>query len=197
MLGLCAQRSLSDFERWRGTKTLVHIQSDAGLTRFLSTIAPGRELTGRGALAAELWWRKADMITYTDYLAGVKAGQLAGVFEGWPSPPSPEALLRILRGSSHVVLAVAPDDQVVGFVTAISDGVLTAYISLLEVLKPHRRQGVGTQLIRRLLRKLDGLYLHCDPELQPFYESLGMRALGGMAIRNFPVLVSRLNVAPC
>jgi adenylate kinase family enzyme len=29
---------LSDFERWRGTKTLVHIQSDADVRFFLSTM---------------------------------------------------------------------------------------------------------------------------------------------------------------
>ena len=128
------------------------------------------------------------MITYTDDLAGVQPEQLAGFFEGWPNPPSPEAHLRILSGSSHVVLATASDGQVVGFVTAISDGVLTAYVPLLEVLPSYRRQGIGTELIHGLLRKLDGFYsinLHCNPELQPFYESFGMRALGGMAIRNY------------
>jgi ribosomal protein S18 acetylase RimI-like enzyme len=128
------------------------------------------------------------MITYIDNLAGVEAGQLVGFFEGWPNPPSREAHLRILRGSTHCVLAVAPEGQVVGFITAISDGVLTAYVPLLEVLPSHRRLGIGAALVCLLLRKLDGLYsinLHCDPELQPFYESLGMRALGGMAIRNF------------
>jgi hypothetical protein len=32
---------------------------------------------------------------------------------------------------------------VVGFITAISDGVLTAYVPFLEVLPAHRRQGVA------------------------------------------------------
>ena len=100
------------------------------------------------------------MITYTDDLAGVQPEQLAGFFEGWPNPPSPEAHLRILSGSSHVVLATASDGQVVGFVTAISDGVLTAYVPLLEVLPSHRRQGIGTELIRRLLAQTRWPLLH-------------------------------------
>ena len=128
------------------------------------------------------------MLTYTDDLAGVEPEHLAGFFDGWPNPPSPEVHLQILGGSSNRVLAVAPGGQVVGFVTAISDGVLTAYVPLLEVLSSHRRRGVATELVCRLLRELAGLYsinLHCDAELRPFYESLGMRALGGMAIRNY------------
>ncbi len=128
------------------------------------------------------------MITYTDDLAGVQPEQLVGFFDGWPNPPSPETHLRILAGSSHRVLAVAHGGQVLGFVTAISDGVLTAYVPLLEVLSSHRRQGIATELVGHLLSKFDDLYsinLHCDPELQPFYESLGMQPLGGMATRNY------------
>ena len=128
------------------------------------------------------------MIDYTDSFAGIKPEQLAGFFDGWSNSPTPQTHLRILRGSSYVLLAIAPDGEVVGFVTAISDEVLSAYVSLLEVRPTFRRRGIGTQLVRRLLRRLDGLYsinLHCDPELQAFYESLGMRALGGMGVRNY------------
>ncbi len=92
------------------------------------------------------------------------------------------------------MLAVAPEGHVVGFVTAISDGVLSAYVPLLEVLPSHRRRGIATQLVRRLLGQLQGLYsinLHCDAELQPFYESLGMQALGGMAIRDYSAQAGR------
>jgi ribosomal protein S18 acetylase RimI-like enzyme len=69
---------------------------------------------------------------------------------------------------------------VIGFATAISDGVMSAYIPFLEVLPEYQRQGIGTELIRRLLGQLDGLYmvdLSCDAALQPFYERLGFIAL--------------------
>ena len=127
------------------------------------------------------------MIDYIESNASVRANQLSGFFEGWSNPPTPETHLRILSESPHVVLAVVPSGQVVGFTTAISDGVLTAYVSLLEVLPSHRGQGIGTELVGRLLKQLRGYYsvnLHCDPELQSFYESLGMQSLGGMVIRD-------------
>ena len=67
----------------------------------------------------------------------VTEGQLNGFFVGWPNPPSTEVHLKLLEKSSHVVLAVDDESgQVVGFITAISDGVLSAYIPFLEVLPP-------------------------------------------------------------
>ncbi len=128
------------------------------------------------------------MIEYIEDCAKVDSDQLAGFFEGWPNPPTPETHLRMLRSSSSLVLAVAQDGHVVGFVTAISDGVLSAYIPFLEVLPSHRGRGIGHELVRRLLAQLSGVYsinLHCDSELKAFYEELGMRPLGGMAIRNY------------
>ncbi len=128
------------------------------------------------------------MIRYTADAVDILPSQLCGFFEGWPDPPSPETHLRLLESSSHVVIALAEPTQVVGFVTAISDGVLSAYIPFLEVLPSHRDRGIGQELVRRVLDQLRNIYsinLHCDPELESFYEHLGMRSLGGMAIRNY------------
>jgi len=129
------------------------------------------------------------MISYTVSVTGITVEQLGGFFVGWPDPPSPETHLRLLVNSDHFVLAL--DDtigRVVGFVTAVSDGVLAAYIPLLEVLPAYQGQGIGSELVRRLLEKLRGLYaidLICDPELQPFYERFGMKPYTGMILRNY------------
>jgi predicted N-acetyltransferase YhbS len=77
---------------------------------------------------------------------------------------------------------------VVGFITAITDGVLAAYIPLLEVLPEYQGRGIGKTLVRMLLKRLDGIYmidLLCNPDLQPFYSEFGMRAMSGMAVRNY------------
>ena len=126
-------------------------------------------------------------IEYTSSLDGVAPEHLSGFFEGWPSPPSPERHLEILEGSYRVVLArEAGSPQVVGFVNAISDGVLYAFVPLLEVLPSHRGRGIGSALVQRLLDELGEFYavdLMCDPELQPFYERFGMHRATGMIIR--------------
>lgn len=127
------------------------------------------------------------MIVYTNSLEGTNAPQLQGFFVGWPNPPSAETHLRMLSGSDDVVLAV--DDEsgtVVGYVTAISDGVLTAFIPALEVLPAFQGQGIGTELMRRMLDRLGTLNavdLLCNVEAQPFYTRLGMMRATGMAMR--------------
>jgi ribosomal protein S18 acetylase RimI-like enzyme len=127
------------------------------------------------------------VIEYVTDAAEVEAAQLRGFFVGWPKPPSPERHLEILRGSSHVVLA-RDGERVVGFVTAISDGVISAYIPLLEVVPEYQGRGIGAELVRRLLAELEGLYmvdLCCDEDVVALYERLGLeRWDAGMGIRN-------------
>ncbi len=127
------------------------------------------------------------MITYNDTLDNVRAANLEGFFVGWPNPPSPISHLRLLQGSDEMVLA-QDGVRVVGFITAISDGVLCAYIPLLEVLPEYQGRGIGRELTQRMLAKLDNLYmvdLLCDANLQPFYARLGMKVASGMLRRNY------------
>ena len=130
------------------------------------------------------------MITYTDSLDGITADHLrGGFFAGWGNPPTPETHLRMLHGSDHVVLALDVEGgQVVGYITAITDGVLAAYIPHLEVLAAYRGQGIGSELVRRMLDGAGAHYmidLMCDPDVQPFYERFGMMRYSGMITRNY------------
>ncbi|MFC9707447.1 GNAT family N-acetyltransferase [Paenibacillus sp. NPDC056933] len=129
-------------------------------------------------------------ITFRDTLEGVGPDQLGGrFFDGWPNPPSTPTFLKLLEQSYAVELAVDEDTgNVVGFIQAISDGVLSAYIPLLEVLPEYQGKGIGTDLIKRMFNRLSGLYmidLLCDAELQPFYEKQGMHKASGMVIRHY------------
>ncbi|MBB5233323.1 GNAT family N-acetyltransferase [Deinococcus budaensis] len=124
----------------------------------------------------------------TDSLEGLTPENLQGFFAGWPNPPSPETFHRLLAGSYRISLAVEEGGRVAGFAQAISDGVLTAFIPLLEVLPEHQGQGLGTRLMRHLLGQLEHLYavdLSCDAELVPFYERLGMERGNAMSLRNY------------
>ncbi|MCA9259473.1 MAG: GNAT family N-acetyltransferase, partial [Planctomycetales bacterium] len=128
------------------------------------------------------------MIYYRQSLEGVQPTHLVGFFDGWPNAPSPNTHLQILRGSSEVVLALDSETpQVVGYVTAITDGVLSAYIPLLEVLPTHRRRGIGSELLHQMLLRLDRLYmidLVCDCDLKDFYKRVGMIEQSAMSLRN-------------
>ncbi len=130
------------------------------------------------------------MIHFTDSLEGISARLLQGFFVGWPDPPGPETHFLLLQHSDAIVLAVdGGTSSEVGFITAISDGTLSAYIPFLEVLPSYQGQGIGRELVRRMLEKLREFYmvdLMCNPELQGFYAQLGMRRATGMMIRNYP-----------
>jgi GNAT superfamily N-acetyltransferase len=129
------------------------------------------------------------MITYVETAAGIRPEQLRGFFGHWSTQPSPEDHLRLLLASDLVVLALdASTDAVVGNITAITDGVSCAYIPHLEVLPAYQGRGIGSELVRRMLTRLDHLYmvdLVCDPELQPFYARLGLRPAPAMILRRY------------
>ncbi len=127
------------------------------------------------------------MIVYTESLSGITEDQLSGFFVGWVKVPPRAVHLKVLENSSHVILAKDSETgQVVGFINALSDAVMTAYIPMLEVLPDYQSQGIGTELMKRMLAKLGNLYmidLLCDADLQPFYGRFGMQKTTGMMIR--------------
>lgn len=128
------------------------------------------------------------MIRYQTTLEDITERDLVGFFVGWPLQPSPETHLSALRGSDVVVLARDVETgHVVGYITAVGDGALSAFIPLLEVLPDYQERGIGSELVRRMLSLLEGTYmidLCCDEELTGFYERFGMSRWVGMGIRN-------------
>lgn len=127
------------------------------------------------------------MVKYSAHIENIRPDQLSGFFVGWPNPPSEETFLKLLKGSYRVILAF-DEDKVIGFINAISDGVLSAYIPLIEVLPDYQSKGIGCELILRMKAELGHLYmvdLLCDEELIPYYEKQGMSRGTGALIRNY------------
>ena len=94
----------------------------------------------------------------------------------------------LLQKSTHCIVALNENGDVIGFITAITDGVLSSYIPFLEVLPDYQGKGIGSELTKRMLATLESSYmidLLCDQELQSFYEKFGMKKATGMMLRNF------------
>ncbi len=122
-------------------------------------------------------------IKFTSAVAVFPINSFQGFCEGWAKPLTEAKLSK----SDFVI--VAYDDisfKPIGFITAISDNVLSAYIPLLEVLPDYRNQKTGTKLCELMLEKLEHLYmidLCCDESLEPFYKKLNFAKVSGMVRR--------------
>lgn len=127
------------------------------------------------------------MITYLENIEEITPKQLEGFLAHWDFVPPQDTLLRLLRGSSHILIALDSERrEVLGYIAALSDGVSSGYISHLEVRLAHRNHGIGTELTRRMLLKLQslyGIYLGCAPALVPFYERLGFQKMAALSRR--------------
>ena len=118
---------------------------------------------------------------------GLRSEDLAGFFVGWPSSPSLDDRLGILRSADEVVVCRTPDGAVVGFATAITDHRFAAYIPLVEVLPEYQGRGIGSQMVQTLLERLRSCYMVdvvCDEDVVPFYERLGGIRLNAVSWRN-------------
>jgi len=138
------------------------------------------------------------LLRYQNNLEDISSEMLEGFFVDWPNPPSPPTHLKLLENSSKVVIALDEQtNQIVGFITAISDGVLSAYIPFLEVLPAYKNKRIGSELIKRMLIELHDIYmidLCCDDDLVPLYEKFGMMKSNGMLIRNYRIQSGISNV---
>ena len=103
--------------------------------------------------------------------------------EGWwiESGNDPDLLKRIVAGS-HCFLIVEDGGRLVGMGRAISDGVSDGYIQDVAVDKEQRGKGIGKEIIRRLMSRLnrDGVNwvgLIAERGSHPFYERLGFSVM--------------------
>ncbi len=148
-----------------------------------------RKTSFRSGANYEITVSDVDMIEYVSSLEGISEHNLHGFFVGWPNPPDESTFFKILENSDEIVLAVETSGgQVVGFITAITDKTLMAFIPLLEVLPTYKERGIGGELVERMLGRLSGFYgidLLCDRELQNYYKRFGMQPATGMVLRNY------------
>lgn len=90
---------------------------------------------------------------------------------GWPVSPVEDKFRSVLTHAPYVELAI-DGNRLIGFVYAHTDGEISAYVPLLEVLPDYQRRGVATELVTRLLARLAHFYmvdLTCDDDMLPFY----------------------------
>jgi len=129
------------------------------------------------------------MIKYIDNVDNISSDKLQGFFVGWPNPPSGEKHLELLKKSAYIWVAIDDEtDMVIGFINAISDGVISAYIPLLEVVPEYQKRGIGRKLTEKMVKTLEVFYmvdLLCDENMNDYYKKFDFFATNGMIIRNY------------
>lgn len=128
------------------------------------------------------------MITYKQYNETMDSLEIAdGFFKGWPNPPS-KAVHRNILLNSYMSFVAIEQNRIIGFINVISDGVLSAYIPLLEVVEDYQGQGIGKHLVEEALAATEDLYMidvACDDDVVPFYKKFNMMQGHAMSIRNY------------
>lgn len=122
----------------------------------------------------------------TGFIAGVRVdGSLDGIdweqvkaelaADDFDNGRNPRALQRSFEQSQHV--AVARDGvRVVGLARLLSDGVCNAYLVDVWTASSHRRRGIASALVRRLLEEAPGQHVGLQTSCaQALYASLGFR----------------------
>ena len=88
---------------------------------------------------------------------------------------TPDALRRSFERSQHVAFA-RDGGRVVGMARLLSDGVCNAYLVDVWTASSHRRQGLASAMIRRLLAEVPGQHVGLQTsDAQQLYSSLGFR----------------------
>ena len=115
--------------------------------------------------------------------------KIENFFAGWPHKPSEEILRKSIVNADYVVLAIDKNKKrLVGYITALSDTVLSAYIPFLEVEKEYQGQGLGSTLVKKMLEQLSDLYMIdvvCDKKIAGFYKEAGFQSWHAMIKRNY------------
>ena len=128
---------------------------------------------------------------YQDNLNGISPSMLQGFFVGWANKPSSEKLFASLEHSQYVIIAVE-SDHIIGFVNALTDSELSAYIPFLEVLPSFQNKGIGKNLLNRMLAILNQKYymidIVCDETLVKYYNKFGFKKHTAMIRRNYELL---------
>jgi predicted GNAT family acetyltransferase len=86
---------------------------------------------------------------------------------------SPAALRRSFEQSQHVRIA-RDGTRVVGMARLLSDGVCNAYLVDVWTASSHRRQGIGSAMVRALADDVPGQHIGLQTDdAQAFYATLG------------------------
>lgn len=105
--------------------------------------------------------------------------------EGWPSfLKDAERTFRVLTAPGVTTMVALEDERVVGFAYVQSDGAIQAHLSLIGVLRTHRRRGIARCLLEEAMPRCgaERIDLVSTEGAEDFYRSFMHHELPGFRI---------------
>lgn len=96
---------------------------------------------------------------------------------GWQHRVADAKKFRQMMEHTHRAVVAVEDARVVGFARALCDEVSNGYISMVAVAIDRRGQGIGRELVRRLMRDDAGItwLLRAGRGSEKFWRKMGFR----------------------
>lgn len=115
---------------------------------------------------------------------------------GWRVYADNPAMVKAAFAGSLLVLGTFVQDELIGLIRAVGDGVSILYIQDVLVAPEHQRKGVGRRLLQAMLAQYPSVYqtvLMTDniPERAAFYRACGFTAAADMGCCAFIRMSSR------
>jgi predicted N-acetyltransferase YhbS len=97
---------------------------------------------------------------------------------GWRHRVSDAAKFKKMMEHTTRTIVAIDDGRVVGFARALCDEVSNGYISMVAVAEERRGQGIGREMVRRLIKEDAGItwVLRAGRGSETFWEKLGFKA---------------------
>jgi ribosomal protein S18 acetylase RimI-like enzyme len=114
---------------------------------------------------------------------------------GWTTYTSDNQKLGKAINNSLITITVWNDNELVGLLRAVGDGLTIVYIQDILVLRTFRRQGIGRQLLKLILDKyfdVRQIVLMTDntEDTIKFYESCGLTKTQNLQMQTFTRLLN-------
>ncbi len=109
---------------------------------------------------------------------------------GWTHASDPARLRRAIECSSLAVVALDPDERVVGFARAMSDEAFAVYIADILVAPERQREGIGTRLAEAILdhyplERFHHQVLVAERGAEGFYRKVGLVPVNSFGLTAF------------
>ena len=121
------------------------------------------------------------------YNVEISKEQLVELFQsvGWKSAEYPNRLYKAINNSEYV-MSVWKDRQLIGLISAISDGAINVFITYLLVKSEFQKSGLGSMMMEDFCKRFEGYgrrILSTELDKEKFYNKFGF-STDGIAMFN-------------